>query len=585
MRHRTLLLAVALCVFSAGAAAGTTPRMIDTGTVAAASGWKIQRMDLDITVAAEEESLAIDGRMILELVEAPSRALAVLMNTRWPVMKLDALRVVAATELDPAEVHIERNLQLTESDSMRITLLRLPREAATGETVELAFTCHSSGKSMQVIVGPDGAYASWVEAWYPVPVDDNDPEDPHSGSHARGPGRTTFRLPAGWWALSNGTRVERTTTDRGTVDVWEDGFGTARSFVAAPYLEPEEVVVGDRTVAVYLVKPKPLAARAQAERLSQAIDVLSSCFGPYPFGTFAIAEAPASVSSFGAASEQGFIVAKSFFMSASDGNLALFAHEAGHTWWGNLVSTAGPGSQLCSESLSQYGAVLAIEAIEGKQAARDFMEFSRVSYVPNQCARGYFDIVRAGTDRPLSALDGSAGVDHTLADAKGHWIYHMLRQEVGDSVFFDTLRDVVVRYTDEQLSLEQLRREFIASAPGADLETFFAQWLDRTGAPVIDARWSLVEKEQEGTGGPFDVMVTLEQMQEGEPYVFDVEIALELEDGASVLRTVRVDGNKAADTVRVGALPATLELDPRRKILMWRPAYGPKPVADASTPD
>jgi hypothetical protein len=590
-----LILILLLLVPTTAATAGDT---INAEQIAAASGWKTQEIDLDITIVAQDEYLTVEGRMVLQLEQGPKRSLGLLLNSRRPEMQLEALRVVRADGVDPAEVRIESDLRLVDVDSMRIELLHFPDEMEAGTKVELAFSYRSDGQSQQVIIRPDIAYASWVEAWYPIPVDDNDPEDPHSGAQSRGPGKTTFRLPAGWWALSNGKRIERTTTNN-VVEVWEDTFGTARSFVAGPYLDPAEVTIGDRTVAVYLLTPKALDARAQAERLNQAIDVLSERFGPYPFGTFAIAEAPNDIKSFGAASEQGFIVAVTSFFDAEDGNLALFSHEAGHTWWGNLVSSTGDGSYLCSESMAQYGAVLAIEAVEGREAALDFLEFSRASYVPNQCARGYFAYVRLGVDRPMSALDNTTRFDHTLSDAKGHWVYHMLRGTVGDDVFFATLRDIVVRYTDEQLSLDKLREEFIAAAPDAGLEQFFEQWLDRKGAPVVDLQWTLekqmkdnpyVEHQLESIiigeeESPFEVTVVLEQLQTGEPYVLDIEVEIEFTDGTTTLKTLHVDDRRLETTLQLDALPRDIRLDPHRKTLLWRPVYGPRPESDVAAND
>lgn len=122
-----------------------------------------------------------------------------------------------------------------------------------------------------------------------------------------------------------------------------------------------------------------------------------------------------------------------------DGNLPLFAHEAAHAWWGNRVSTTGPGAQLVSESLAQYGAVLAIGALEGHDAMNEFLRLSRDGYNQLQSAAGYFEMARRGGDRPLSQLSNGRW-DHNLSDAKGHWFYHMLRHRIGDERFFAVLR-------------------------------------------------------------------------------------------------------------------------------------------------
>ncbi len=566
--------------------------------IVAAGDWKTVQLDLDVTVAPDEGRLSVDGHMVVEFAGKETRSLALLLNSRRPVMRLERLDVVDAHGIDPAGTKSDSDLLVHDADTTEVRVLEFPKDLATGQRVELEFRCESTTESMQVIVRPEFSYASWVEAWYPVPADPTNPDDPLAGSKARARGTTRFHLPAEWWSLSNGKRMERKATHSGVVEVWRDDYGTARSFAAAPFLKPQEVRVGDRTVAVYLLTPKKLDARAQAERLNQAIDVLSKCFGPYPYSTFAIAEMPESIDSFGAASEQGFIVARTNFFAPADGNLALFAHEAGHTWWGNLVSSTGKGHYLCSESIAQYGAALAIEAIDGQDAARDFLEFSRPGYVQSQCARGYFAYLRMGVDRPLSQLDGTAPFhfDHTLSDAKGHWVYHMLRHKVGDDVFFGTMRALVVRFAETSISLDDIRQAFIAAAPDAGLDRFFAQWLDRTGAPIVDLKWSIETQMKENSyvprpvesiilgeeKGPFDVDVSLVQQQAGDPFVLDVEVGIEFIDGDTELRELHLIDADQKFRLTVDRIPRAIHLDPNRNTLLWRPAYGPRPGEELS---
>lgn len=169
-----------------------------------------------------------------------------------------------------------------------------------------------------------------------------------------------------------------------------------------------------------------------------AIGAMERVWGAYPYGGYAIAEIPADVVTWAASSEQGFIMARTP-QFGEDGNLPLFAHEAAHAWWGNRVSTTGPGAQLVSESLAQYGAVLAIGALEGHDAMNEFLRLSRDGYNQLQSAAGYFEMARRGGDRPLSQLSNGRW-DHNLSDAKGHWFYHMLRHRIGDERFFAVLR-------------------------------------------------------------------------------------------------------------------------------------------------
>ena len=111
----------------------------------------------------------------------------------------------------------------------------------------------------------------------------------------------------------------------------------------------------------------------------------------------------------------------------------------------------------------------------------------------------------------------SGGVTHTLADSKGMWVYHMLRQRIGDELFFGTLRELIAEYAGREMSLDDLRRTFVAAAPDHDLERFFAQWLDRTGGVDFDATF---------TAGHDSTELLLTQSKDNKPFDFDLDVDL-----------------------------------------------------------
>ncbi len=82
---------------------------------------------------------------------------------------------------------------------------------------------------------------------------------------------------------------------------------------------------------------------------------------------------------------------------------------------------------------------------------------------------------------------------------------------------------------------------------------------------------------------PFDVTVSLEQQQSGEPYVLDLEIEIEYIDGTTELRELRLDEAAKQFELTVDRIPRAIRLDPHRNTLLWRPAYGPRPTEDLSS--
>jgi hypothetical protein len=307
---------------------------------------------------------------------------------------------------------------------------------------------------------------------------------------------------------------------------------------------------------------------------------MESRFGPYPYAGYAVAEVPESSVTWAASSEQGFIMARTSMFDAPGGNLPLFAHEAAHAWWGNVVNTTGPGSRMGSEALAQYGAVVAIEALEGRAAARDFLDFSRPGYNPLQCALGYFHIWREGEDVALSALEDGPS-DHNLSDSKGMWFYHMTRDRLGDAAFFGALRRLLADFSTRPMSVPDIRAAFLAAAPAdSGLAGFLDQWLSRTGAPVLDVEWWSVRRQaasrkEEPTGA---AELRIRQRQPGTPYALDLEVLVTLRDSSTVVDTVRVRGREQTLQLEFPRRPIDLKVDPNQRVLMWRPKYGPRPA-------
>ena len=523
-------------------------------------GWTMVRLDLELTVAPEDTLVYVEGTATLRLDAESSHGPSLSLRP-------DLLEALDRCETSGAKLTTPRTSLI--DWKRRVMELRFPTPRTRGDEIEVTFAYENRIPDTQMVTTNRVAFASWVMSWYPAPLP---AEEGLSVSRVLScPGTTVFHLPPGWRAVTNGTLVAREEDDLEALERWETSLAVARGYAAGPY-EVVRHVAGERVVAVYTLSDAATNAEVEAQTLATALDAMEARFGPYPYPSFYIAEVPMNHGSFGACSDQGFILVKPNFLGVQGGNIPLFAHEAAHGWWGNLVGNSGPGSSICGESLAQYGAVVALEAIGGEEAATEFLRFSRPGYIDNQCARGYFALASEGNDRPLARLNelGGKSWEHTLADSKGHWFWHMLRRRVGDEVFFTTIRGLIEEFSNRQMTLDDARRAFLDAAPAeASLERFLAQWLDRTGAPILEAEWS--PGAQPGT-----IEVTLRQAQKAEPYDLRVELALDLEDGTSRRETVALAAREASFTFE-SAAPRTVRVDPDHRLLLWDPAYGERP--------
>ncbi len=528
-------------------------------------GWAMTSLDLDIRIQPEQETVFVEGKARMRLNQRASHGPTIWLNARKEVMRFT--RVSA-----PNDATITMNVPSPTDPHTLLASIRYPKPLSRGTEVVVSFAYKSTRDSMQFHVSDKIATASWVEAWYPLPYVDENDERTSLSSIATLPGTTRFHLPKEWRSVSNGELVSRQKSADSALETWRITTPVARSFAAGPYTMARHTI-GDRSVGVYLLSEKKMSANEQAETLAKSIKAMEARFGPYPYPTYSIAEVPNGVFHWYSSSEQGFIMSVSRAFDFEGGNLPLFAHEAAHGWWGNLVGSHGEGGILCNESLAQYAAVVAIESIEGERAATEFLRFSREGYSPKQCARGYFEMMADGEDKPLSELSGG-GWEHNLSDAKGHWFYHMLRRRVGDDIFFSTLRSLIKEHGNAKaMSLGDLRSAFLsATSESLGLTQFFEQWLDRAGAPVLEVQWETIPEQ-----GAHKAKVSIRQTQKGKPYTLKLDVAVDSDRGQR-MHVVDINQRETIVTLEANDVPKGVTIDPDHRLLIWTPEYGPRPA-------
>lgn len=129
------------------------------------------------------------------------------------------------------------------------------------------------------------------------------------------------------------------------------------------------------------------------------------------------------------------------------------------------------------------------------------------------------------------------------------------------------------QYGGRTLGLTDLRTPFVNAAPDdSALPQFMAQWLDRTGAPVLDHRWW---STAEGTAARVEI-------SQAQPQLYDIDLELELEllNGHRLRRSLHLVERSHLFIIPVHARPVRVHLDPDHHLLHWRPEYGPPPASD-----
>lgn len=156
----------------------------------------------------------------------------------------------------------------------------------------------------------------------------------------------------------------------------------------------------------------------------------------------------------------------------------LLAHELAHQWFGDLVTCKDWLNTWLNEGFATYFASLYKEYWKGK----DEFLYDRL-----ESAEGYFNEARR-YKRPI--VDYRPNSPFRQFDAhdyqKGSWILHMLRYELGDDLFFQTLHHYLKTNQNQNVTTADFVKA-LEETTGKNFDLFFQQWVFSPGHPELKA--------------------------------------------------------------------------------------------------
>lgn len=155
---------------------------------------------------------------------------------------------------------------------------------------------------------------------------------------------------------------------------------------------------------------------------------------------------------------------------------STIAHELFHHWFGDLVTCESWANLPLNESFANYSQYLWDEFRYGKDEA-DFQGLNESENYFNSAWMNYHDLIWFEHPDKENMFDG-----HSYA--KGGRILHMLRNYLGDDVFFKGLNNYLVSNKFKTAEFHNLRMAF-EEVSGEDLNWFFDQWFLGKGHPII----------------------------------------------------------------------------------------------------
>ena len=375
----------------------------------------------------------------------------------------------------------------------------------------------------------------------------------------------TVTAPAGKTIVANGALIEERTTTTAQrqriVSRWRESKRIAPYLMviaAAPLVKLDlgESACGHAEI-VSCVRQSVYAEPEQQKVLPGAfshagdiVEFFAQKVGAFPYEKLAHLQ---SRTRYGGMENATAIFYADAFFHRSGVPEGIIAHETAHQWFGDGVTEKTWPHVWLSEGFATYFAALYTQHAHGDSAFR--AEMSRIRN----------DILRdttAVTTRPV--------IDTTQSDLmallnvnsyqKGGFVLHMLRTELGDSLFFRGLQRYYARHKDGNALTGDLRAD-LEYESGKDLRAFFDQWLRRPGFPELAVSWA--DEGQRGT--------VLRVRQVGRYGFFELTLPIVVVNGDGTPRTVKIavpaTGETSAQISAPGRTVKSVLIDPDVTVL------------------
>jgi aminopeptidase N len=236
----------------------------------------------------------------------------------------------------------------------------------------------------------------------------------------------------------------------------QGGLGTATSpfFPIVNYIYPEESSSSQSGLSV----------------TPSIINFYETIIGPYPFRNEKYGHARANLSG---GMEHTTVTFMQFF------DRDLIAHEMAHQWFGNKVTCGTWKDIWLNEGITEYMAGCVVENFDGINSFTDWKS-NKISIITSSAAGNVYlnDSQLTNVGRIFSGR---------LTYGKGSMITNMLRFKMGDTNFFQGLRnylsDPAYAYGYALTPQFQAKMEAVYGAPGS-LQEFFNDWVYNEGYPT-----------------------------------------------------------------------------------------------------
>jgi len=325
----------------------------------------------------------------------------------------------------------------------------------------------------------------------------------------------TTTLPKDWRVVTVGNRILDETRKNFHTDTWDSVTPQEEVFLIAAAFTEYSYSIGAVDAMAFLRTPDEGLANKYLETTAQYMEMYRKLIGPYPYTKFALVEnfweTGYGMPSFTLLGEK--IIRFPFILHSS------YPHELLHNWWGNSVYIDFKNGNWC-EGLTAYMAdhLIQEQRNQGEKYRRSTLQ-------------KFTNFVNPKNDFPISQFTSRTdAASEAIGYGKTLMFNHMLRRKVGDESFIKSYQAFNRNNKFKRASFDDIQQSF-EQTTNQDLNWFFKQWIQRTGAPSL----LLSDVSQKSIAGINNIGFTLKQIQTGKAFYLDVSLVLVTDDGTEYM--------------------------------------------------
>jgi tetratricopeptide (TPR) repeat protein len=396
-------------------------------------------------------------------------------------------------------------------------------------------------------IHPDFTYLMYPARWFPV----NDYTTDRFSADFK------VTVPMGYKVLGSGIDSVESAPDGMTTTRWKFAQASFPGSLAVVRSDSGNTITSSGVATTFHFRESNMMAGPYGEEFAKTMTFFTDLFGIPPQRNLVVVETEAGAPNGYAAPGLVFMSPKGIGATV---NTKVVANQVARQWWEEQVSPATRNHMWIENGMARYAELLYIEHAQGSGA---FDQEVHDTYV-----------TALTVDNPpliQSARLEDYSPEYWAATAgKGAAVLNMLRSVMGDDNFMKLLAAVPQKFAWNSISTDDFHK-LAEDIHGSSLNYFFQQWIESSGAPEMNAKYTVLRVQQAhvapGETQPgFRVMGTVTQDLE----LFRMPVTLHIEtDGNPEDKQIEVVGTSSEFSVDTFGKPRPdgVTIDPKDKLL------------------